>query len=128
MMVELTKEHIEKLVTHFYLRVQKDPLLGPIFNDIAQVDWEHHIKLLSQFWNSIMLKTNEYHGKTYEKHVFIGHQTNIQEIHFTRWLSLFQEEAVKHLSPEAAKEIIQKASLIGQSLQFGMVEKQIPNN
>ncbi len=122
-MSELTKKHIEKLVKHFYLRVQKDELLGPIFNDMAQVDWDHHIKLLSQFWNSIMLKTHEYHGNAYEKHVIIGQQTHIEEAHFIRWLDLFQQEAVKHLPSEAANDMIQKASLIGKSLQFGMIGK-----
>jgi hemoglobin len=48
-MTELTKTHIEKLVTHFYLRAQQDELLGPIFNEIAHVDWDHHIPLLCQF-------------------------------------------------------------------------------
>lgn len=90
---------------------------------MAQVDWDHHIKLLSQFWNSIMLKTHEYHGNAYEKHVIIGQQTHIEEAHFIRWLDLFQQEAVKHLPSEAANDMIQKASLIGKSLQFGMIGK-----
>lgn len=122
-MTELTKAHIEQLVTHFYQRVQKDDLLGPVFNDIAKVDWEHHIPLLCQFWNSIMLKTHEYHGSAYMKHVLIGQQTDIQETHFTRWLKLFRQEAKKHLPAQAAAEIIQRAELIGNSLKFGMLNK-----
>lgn len=124
-MQELTKKHIEKLVIHFYRKVQKDELLGPIFNDIAHVDWDDHIKLLSQFWCSIMLKTHEYHGNAYEKHVLIGQQTPIHETHFSRWLDLFKQEAVKHLPSESATDIIQKASLIGKSLQFGMIKKDL---
>jgi hemoglobin len=120
-MNNLTKKHIEKLVIHFYQRVQEDELLAPVFNDAAQVNWEHHIPLLCQFWNSIMLKTNEYHGGAYMKHVLIGQKENIQKTHFTRWLSLFQEEATKHLPSDAAKEIVHKASLIAQSLQYGML-------
>lgn len=55
-MTELNKIHIENLVTHFYQKIQKDDLLGPIFNEVAQVNWDEHIPLLCKFWNSIMLK------------------------------------------------------------------------
>ena len=123
MKVELTKEHIQQLVTHFYLRVQKDELLGPIFNDVAGVDWEHHIPLLCQFWNSVMLKTNEYKGNAYMKHVLIGQEALIQEEYFTHWLDLFGQEAVKYLPPDAAAEIVQRALLIAKSLQFAMLNK-----
>lgn len=122
-MAELTKAHIEKLVRHFYGRVQQDELLGPIFNDTAKVDWEHHIPLLCQFWNSVMLKTHEYHGNAYVKHVLIGEQVEVQETHFSRWLDLFQQEAIKHLPAAAAEEIVQRASLIGRSLRFAMLGK-----
>jgi hemoglobin len=124
-MTELTQAHIKKLVTHFYRRVQKDELLGYIFNDIAHVDWTHHIPLLCQFWNSIMLKTGEYHGSAYTKHVLIGKKIPIKEAHFTHWLDLFQQEAFKHLPMSAAEEITQKASLIAKSLQYGMVDVEV---
>jgi len=125
-MVELTKAHIKKLVIHFYLRVQKDELLGPIFNEIAQVDWDHHIPLLCQFWNSIMLKTNEYHGNAYMKHLMLGKQIEIQEHHFTRWLDLFHQEAIMHLPDNAAKEIKEKSSVIAKSLSYGLLKRKQP--
>lgn len=120
-MTELTEHHIKQLVTHFYQSVQQDELLGPIFNDVAKVDWEQHIPLLCQFWNSVMLKTNEYHGGAYMKHVLLGKQAEVGEAHFKRWLTLFQEEAEKHLPAAAAAEIVQRAGLIGKSLKLGML-------
>jgi hemoglobin len=44
-----------------------------------------------------------------------------KEEHFIRWLNLFQKEAVKHLPNTSATEIIHKASLIAESLKFGML-------
>lgn len=120
-MTPLTKEHIECLVTHFYHKVQNDELLGPIFNNVAKVNWDEHIPLLCKFWNNIMLKSNEYHGNAYQKHVAIKAHISIHEEHFNRWLNLFKEEAENHLPNEAAKEIIYKASLIAESLKFGML-------
>lgn len=124
MMKNLTKEHIKKLVIHFYQRVQVDDLLAPIFNDVAKVDWPEHIELLCKFWNSIMLKTNEYHGNAYRKHVLLREKTNITEQQFTRWLTLFQEEAFKYLPAEYAQLITQKAFMIADSLKMGMLFRE----
>jgi hemoglobin len=124
-MTQLNKEHIKKLVTHFYQKVQNDKVLWPIFNDIAKVDWAHHIPLICQFWNSIMLKTNEYHSNAYRKHVILGEKVKLTEAHFTRWLTLFQEEAFKHLSDQEAQLITQKATMITNSLKIGTISKCI---
>ncbi|KTC90729.1 group III truncated hemoglobin [Fluoribacter dumoffii] len=123
-MTELNKTHIEKLVTHFYQRVQKDEVLGPIFNDVMQVNWNEHIPLLCQFWNSVMLKTNEYHGNAYQKHILLKQVFPIEELHFNRWLNLFQEEAVNHLPEACAQEVFQKATLIAESLKYGMLSQE----
>ena len=120
-MAELTKAHIAELVVHFYARVSKDDLLGHVFNNVGNVNWDKHIPLLCQFWNSIMLKTGEYRGNAYAKHVSIGQQTAIKEIHFLHWLQLFQEEAVEHLPIEAANAITKRAELIAESLKQGML-------
>lgn len=124
-MSQLTTEHIKKLVTHFYQKVQRDEILGPIFNDVAKVDWDHHLPLICQFWNSIMLKTNEYHGNAYRKHVVLGAKTTLTESHFARWLMLFHEEALKHLPFEAAQLITDKAKMIGESLKIGTISTVI---
>jgi hemoglobin len=123
-MSELTKAHIETLVSHFYAKVQKDEILSPIFNEVAQVDWDHHIPKICQFWNSIMLKTNEYHGNAYMKHVNLGKLVEMQETHFTRWLNLFQQEAIQHLPADKAEEIIHKARAIAQSLSYGVLKRR----
>lgn len=121
-MTQLTKEHLEKLVVHFYQKVQKDELLGSIFNDIAQVDWDHHIPLICQFWSSLMLKTNAYHGNAYRKHVLLGKKVTLTDAHFDRWLKLFQETAMHYLPRQDAHMIVDKATLIAASLKLGAMQ------
>lgn len=123
-MSQLTAEHINTLVNHFYRRIQHDEILCPIFNDVAKVDWDHHIPLICQFWNSIMLKTNEYHSNAYRKHIILGEKIQLTEKHFDHWLLLFQEESLKHLPTQAAHLIIEKAKLIAASLKIGSVSKE----
>ncbi len=119
----MTQEHIKQLVFHFYQRIQKDELLGPVFNEVAQVNWEHHLSLLCRFWNSILLKTNEYHGNAYKKkHVDLGKKTKLHQTHFARWLQLFQEEAFIHLSFQVAQQIVDSATRIAKVLKIGTLE------
>ena len=40
------KEDIILLVDEFYKKANKDPLLGPVFNDIAKVNWEKHLPIM----------------------------------------------------------------------------------
>lgn len=122
-MNQLTTDHIKNLVTHFYQKIRRDEVLGPIFNDVAKVDWDHHIPLICQFWNSIMLKTNEYHSNAYRKHVILGEKIALTEAHFSRWLMLFGEEAVKYLPMQEAHLIVKKAHMIAESLKIGAINK-----
>lgn len=120
-MSQLTVEHIETLVKNFYLKIQFDDVLGPIFNHVAQVDWDHHIPLLCQFWNSIMLKTKEYRGNAFRKHVMLAEKIPLTHEHFDRWLTYFREEAFRHLPSSSAQDIIAKASVIAESLKAGIM-------
>lgn len=120
-MMHFSQENIKQLVWHFYQKIQQDELLGPIFNEVAQVDWSHHLPLICQFWNSILLKTHEYHGNAYRKHVNLGQKIKLNETHFKRWLQLFEQEASVHLPTQQAHEIMIKARLIAESLKSGAI-------
>lgn len=119
-MSELSKEQLKELVIEFYDQVKADDLLGPIFNDVAKVDWEHHIPLLTGFWCNIMLGTNDYRGGAYGKHVALSQIATVTMQHFERWLMLFEKVAQAKLPEPDAKLIVERANMIARSLQFGM--------
>ena len=58
-----TREDIIQMVNTFYSRVQKDELLGPIFNGKIQDRWETHLNTMYNFWSNILLGDNSYHGR-----------------------------------------------------------------
>ena len=43
------------MVRRFYADVAQDDLLGPMFNDVAQVDWSEHLPKLAAFWCRALL-------------------------------------------------------------------------
>lgn len=73
------------MVNSFYVLVKKDELLGPIFNDIAQLDWESHLPKMCQFWESILFGAATYQGRPFPKHAVLP----ISPEHFERWVALF---------------------------------------
>lgn len=80
-----TEADIKLLVDSFYERVGRDELLGPIFNDIARVDWEHHLPTMYSFWSTMLFRTGSYKGRPWPKHAPLP----VNKEHFERWVSLF---------------------------------------
>ncbi|MBY0378741.1 MAG: group III truncated hemoglobin [Gammaproteobacteria bacterium] len=124
-MGELTQKQLQKLVRNFYTRVQKDEVLGYIFNDVAKVDWDKHISLLAQFWSSVMLGAREYLGNPMLKHLELSRKTELTPEHFRHWLALFSLEAKSCLNAESAQLIIERATLIANAIQHRLLEAHV---
>lgn len=82
---------ITELVRRFYQDVAQDELLGPMFNDVAQVDWAEHLPKLTAFWCRALLGIEGYVGNPYRAHSLINDQVPFTIAHFERWLDLFHE-------------------------------------
>lgn len=107
---------IETLVAHFYARVRKDDMLGPIFNNAID-DWPEHLRKLTAFWSSVTLMTGKYKGQPMAVHAGLS---EITDAHFARWLELFRSSA-SQLCPEAAAALfIDRANRIAESLKLGI--------
>ena len=110
---------IEKLVRAFYIRVQKDPLIGPIFAARIE-DWEPHLQRMFSFWESVALMAGTYHGRPMQKHLPLP----IDGRHFDRWLELFEATARELCPPKAAAHFAERARRIAESLELGVATTQ----
>ena len=123
--MDITTKQIEIFIKQFYVKVNQDALLSPIFNEVAEVSLDEHIPKLIKFWSSILLKTGEYQGNAYRKHVMLAKQVQIENLHFQRWLALFEEQARLHFEKNIAEDVISKASNIANSLKIGMLKESL---
>jgi len=82
---------IAALVRRFYSRVSEDDLLGPIFNDVAEVDWSEHLPKLTAFWSGILLGIPGFRGAPMQAHFRIHSIRPLTPEHFQRWIDLFFE-------------------------------------
>lgn len=111
----LDARQIEKLVDRFYDRVQRDPVLGPIFNPVVH-DWDAHKRTLVSFWSSVALRSGSYRGNPMAAH----RPHPIRAEHFDHWLALWRDTAESVLPPQHAELFCEYAARIGRSLRYGL--------
>ena len=112
----VTEKMIETLVRAFYVKVQADETLGPVF--AARIgDWEPHLRKMFDFWSSVTLMSGRYHGTPMPAHARIA---EIGPDHFARWLELFAETAAEVCPSDAAALFVDRSRRIAQSLRMGI--------
>jgi hemoglobin len=84
-------EQIAEMVRRFYADVAMDDLLGPMFEDVAQVDWSEHLPKLTAFWCRALLGQAGYVGNPFRAHAEVHARRPFTPAHFERWLGLFTE-------------------------------------
>ena len=111
----LRREDIVRLVDAVYDKVQRDPVLGPVFNPAVH-DWPEHKATLVKFWSSVVLGTREYRGNPMVAH----HPHPIVDAHFGHWLALWLATACEVLDETQAQLVYGYAQRIAQSLRYGL--------
>ena len=113
---------IERLINTFYDKVKDDLVLGPIFNDIAQVDWPKHLPVMYNFWEFLLLGGTQYQGNPIQKHVDLHAVHPLTAEHFDRWLLLFRQTAKDICPPEGAAWVIARAESIASSIHMNILD------
>jgi hemoglobin len=115
-----TSQDVKTLVDGFYAKVNHDELLGPIFNDTAQVDWAQHLPKMYRFWESMLFGAGTYQGAPFPKHAVLP----VQQAHFERWLALFIKTVDEKFAGAKSEEAKNRAVSIADTfaLRMGVLE------
>ena len=108
------RNHIELLVDTFYDRVKLHPILGPIFNDMAKVDWNLHLPKMYNFWASILLGDQSYEGNPMTRHIQLSRSIPMAENEFNEWIALFTKTVDDLFEGEKAEEAKTRAANIAR--------------
>src|SRR3546814_1373485 len=93
-------------------------LLGPVFRAaIPDAQWNDHIARIAAFWRKVLRRQPGYEGNPMHAHVALG---VLERRHFERWLEMFEIAAREVCRPAAAEAFVERARLIGASLQHGL--------
>ncbi|KKL83262.1 hypothetical protein LCGC14_1976530 [marine sediment metagenome] len=82
------REDVSLLIHTFYGKIRKHDILGPIFNKII-TDWESHLELLTDFWETQLFLKRKYFGNPVTAHLEVDEKTghSITSEHFGLWLN-----------------------------------------
>ena len=80
---------IESFLHLFYSRVVSDTTIGIIFTKILPVNMSHHIPIIADFWETILLDHPVYKNNAMEVHFEINKKFPLQKKHFDAWVHLF---------------------------------------
>jgi hemoglobin len=107
-----SRADIERMVVQFYEKVKADETIGFIFTDVVHMNWEKHIPIIVDFWETILLDNPVYTKNAMEVHYGLNNKIPLQKEHFNSWLHLFTttvdelfEGKVAHLAKTRAKSI-----------------------
>lgn len=112
----LNREDVVKLVDEFYTKVQQNEKLGYIFNEVAKIDWVHHLPKMYAFWASALLGEQSFKGNPMLKHILLSKQTTMSEVEFNEWLKLFHETVDELFYGQLANETKFRANNIARNM------------
>jgi hemoglobin len=117
-----SRAHIELLVATFYEQVKKDDTIGFIFNRVVTINWEHHIPLIVDFWESILLDNPVYTKNAMEVHYVLNKKMPLQKAHFAQWVTLFCTAVDDLFEGKTAALAKTRAKSIAALMQFKMAD------
>ena len=106
-------QDVKQLVDTFYAKVQKDDLIGPIFNAVIQDRWPEHLDKMYRFWQTILLEEHTYYGSPFPPHVKLP----IEKMHFEHWLKLFYDNIDEQFEGEKADEAKWRATKMAEMFE-----------
>lgn len=118
------REDIEFLVKAFYEKATVDELIGYIFTDIMQLDFEVHIPHICDFWESVLLGNMVYRGNPMLKHIALHQKEKLTNQHFERWISIWESTVNEHFEGGVADDSIKRAQLMGDLMQFKIKQSE----
>jgi len=122
-----TRADIEKFIKSFYEKVITDETIGFIFTNIFPLNWEQHIPVITDFWETILLDNPVYKNNAMAVHFDINKKIPLQKKHFDGWLHLFNSTVTELYDGPKTMLAIKRAAGIAQMMQIKMDAINLPH-
>lgn len=115
-----TREDIKLFLKRFYDEVIIDPTVGIIFTQVAPINLDHHIPLITDFWETILLDNPLYKKNAMDVHYQLNKIFPLQKKHFDAWLQLFNAILTDMYAGPVTELAKKRAAGIAALMQFKM--------
>ncbi len=105
---------IDGFIDRFYERVLADPLLAPLFLEVARVRLTEHLPRIKAYWRKMLLGDDSYRRHMMAKHRAIDSRRPFTAEQYARWLLLFEQSlSADYRGPgaERARQLARRIAL-----------------
>lgn len=81
---------LDAFIDAFYERVFDDPLLAPLFLEVAAIDVDQHLAVIKSYWRKMLFRETGYQRNMMAHHEALHGLRYLGSAHFERWLSLYR--------------------------------------
>lgn len=106
------KEDIIIVIDHFYNKILSNKTIGHFFTEVVKIQIDHHIPIMYDFWESVLLDGNTYKGNPMLKHIAIDKILPLEAHHFNVWIQEWNASVDLHYSGPIADQAKQKAKMM----------------
>lgn len=112
------RKDIINLVNSFYSKVKVDPMISHYFTKVIPVDWEKHLPVMYDFWETVLFFSGTYTGNPMMKHLAIHEMSHFSKSHFKQWTFLFDQTVDELFRGPNADSIKLRAQNIAAVMQI----------
>lgn len=121
-----SRNDIELFLKKFYEKVKKDDTIGIIFTEIIPMNWDHHIPLITDFWETILFDNPVYKNNAMGVHYALNRIFPLKKEHFDSWLMIFNDTLDEMYEGEKVLLAKKRAKSIALLMEIKMNES--PNS
>lgn len=103
---------IDLLIHTFYEKIMVDEEIGYFFTEVVQLDLDHHLPKIADFWETTLFHTAKYKGNPLSPHVAMHQKSAMTQAHFDRWVKVFCKTIDELFSGSKAELAKQRAQSI----------------
>lgn len=114
-----SRKDIKQLIIKFYDKLLVDEKMIPFFIAIVKENQlEHHLEIITDFWNDIIFDTVSYSNNVMQKHLDKNAFIRFKKEHFTLWVSYFLETIDTYFIGENSERMKSRALSIAMVMQL----------
>lgn len=116
-----SRDQVERFVRQFYARLLRDPVLAPIFLDVAGIDLSVHLPHIVDYWCKLLLGDSAYRRHTMNIHRRLHGKRQLRAADFDRWLEYFSDAVDAGWEGPGAERAKRIATAIAGNMQHALL-------
>lgn len=113
-----SRADLELLLSTFYNRLLADESIAYIFTDVAKIDLQEHLPVITDFWELSLFHTGTYRNNPMQVHLDLNAKEKLTDNHFDSWLGHFNATTDELFTGDNAEKIKTRALSIATVMKI----------